>query len=142
MIRRVAKFVGLPRGERALTAKILTVALFVEGGLRLRRFPVLIRLLGLSVERRPDGGVPPSPLDLASLVAAVDRVLRSWPTEGRCLRRSLVLGVLLRRHHPVIRFGVAKQAGRIDAHAWVELGAMPIGEPVDPTLRFVPLNVP
>lgn len=49
------------------------------------------------------------------------RVLGRRPFQSTCLRRSLVLAALLRRWRPALRVGVAKTAGAVAAHAWLEI---------------------
>jgi hypothetical protein len=62
-------------------------------------------------------------------VEAVTRVLRRWPFgDGRCLRRSLALGHGLRRRGTVMRIGVARQDGDVEAHAWIEVGGVSVGD--------------
>ena len=59
-----------------------------------------------------------------------------WPfADGPCLRQSLVTGHVLRRHHPVLRLGVANPDSGLQAHAWVEVDGFPIGE----SSAFTPL---
>jgi hypothetical protein len=62
-------------------------------------------------------------------LTAANWVLRRWIYDATCLRRSLVLGRVLRRHHPILCFGVVED-GDVLAHAWLALdnatiGAMP-----------------
>jgi Transglutaminase-like superfamily len=52
---------------------------------------------------------------------AVDSVMRRWPLGDTCLRRALVLAVLLRQHETVLRIGVAKADHQVKAHAWLEV---------------------
>jgi hypothetical protein len=57
-----------------------------------------------------------------------------------CLEQSLVLAAMLRRRglDAKLRIGARKQAGRFEAHAWVELdGAM-----LDPAAGAMPEFVP
>jgi len=67
-------------------------------------------------------------------------VLRRTPVNGTCLRRALVIADVVRDHHPILRVGVAKPAGRVEAHAWVEI----CGIAIDPMLdrQFTPLRSP
>lgn len=59
-------------------------------------------------------------------VLVARRVLEVVPWDGRCLRRSLVLGVLLRRHSPVLRLGVASRAQGPAFHAWLEVAGLAV----------------
>ena len=49
------------------------------------------------------------------------RALGRRPLRATCLRRSLVLASLLRRHRPALRVGVTKSGGAVAAHAWLEI---------------------
>lgn len=58
-----------------------------------------------------------------------------------CLRQSLLVYFLLRCKGlaPEIKLGVRRQAGTFDAHAWVELDDIVLGQE---NLAHVPLHVP
>ena len=59
--------------------------------------------------------------------AARDRVADAWPfSRGPCLRRTLVLGHLLREHDPALRLGVAGAGDDLNAHAWLEIDGQPL----------------
>jgi hypothetical protein len=59
------------------------------------------------------------------------RVLRRWPLDATCLRRSLLTGWVLRRHAPVLILGVRTEDGQVAAHAWLRVG----GFDLDPGAR-------
>jgi hypothetical protein len=74
-------------------------------------------------------------LDGGPLPAADARVLgalRRWPTS--CLVRSLAGYAALRAAGEEVRFviGVRPGRGELRAHAWLEQGGAPVGEPTDP----------
>jgi hypothetical protein len=50
------------------------------------------------------------------------RLLRRWPLDATCLRRSLLLGWILRAREPLLVLGVRNEDGVIQAHAWIRLG--------------------
>lgn len=52
------------------------------------------------------------------------RLLRWGPFNGTCLRRAVVGGYFLRHRDPLLRIGVTKTAGKVAAHAWVEVGGV------------------
>jgi len=56
---------------------------------------------------------------------------RHSPIATTCLRQSLLLFFLLRRGHmsPEIMIGVRRQGASFDAHAWVRLGGVALGQP-------------
>lgn len=65
------------------------------------------------------------PADLARLEPGERRMLGAlewldgrWFTPMTCLRRALVMGIVLRRRRPVLRLGIT--GGGTTAHAWIE----------------------
>lgn len=117
----------------------------VEASIRWVRVPRLARVLGVTVGTGSDAfaasaratGSPELTGQERRALDAVLRVIRCWPFgTGPCLRESLVLGHLLRVREPMLRFGVARERGRLRAHAWIEIGDRPINDPQG----FVPLR--
>lgn len=72
------------------------------------------------------------------------RAVRRWSpklygTERGCLRRSLVLGFMLRSRHPHLKIGVRRAAdGTLQGHAWIEIE----GYRLDAPTGFLPFDVP
>jgi hypothetical protein len=102
----------------------VAVAIGVEIGLRTVRLPTLARLVGAPLgdaTTEPSG--PPRALDLpvdaARRLRLCVRILRHWPFDEKCLRRSLVCGWRIRTLHPTLVVGVAVVDGDIKAHAWL-----------------------
>lgn len=64
------------------------------------------------------------------------RALRRWPTT--CMVRSLAGYARLRAAGEDVRFviGVRPEGGDLVGHAWLESTDGPLGEPVDPRLRY------
>jgi len=62
---------------------------------------------------------------MARLVAAA---ARHGPYKAKCLPVALALGWLLRRQGIAtdLRLGVRKHAARLEAHAWIEFGGIPL----------------
>ena len=60
------------------------------------------------------------------------------PVRATCLRRSLLLWWLLRRDgiETVLRVGVNRENGTLNAHAWVEYSGRPVNDADDIALRF------
>jgi hypothetical protein len=88
-------------------------------------------------------------LEASADESAVGRLV--WATEAaarhhlypmRCLPKALCLRWLLGRHGIAaeLRIGVARQAGELSAHAWVERRGRPVGEGPGVGERFVPLG--
>lgn len=113
------------------------IAATVEVGLRVARLPRLAAWLGAPLGLEQESPLMPAGGATARLSAterrrlrAAWRVLRHWPFGDTCLRRALVGGHVLRRRKPVLRVGVAKVEGRIQAHAWLEIDGVsldPVG---------------
>ena len=50
------------------------------------------------------------------------RVVKRWPWDKSCLRRSLLLGWILRHRGPDLMIGARSGSdGQIEAHAWIRL---------------------
>lgn len=60
------------------------------------------------------------------------------PVRATCLRQSLLLWWILRRDgiETVVRVGVNREDGKLNAHAWVEYLGRPINDADDIALRF------
>ena len=112
---------------------MLGLAAIVEVGLRTVRLPRLARALGVRLNWAREPSSPPGiPTSLGvedhRQVTNVLRVMRHWPfAEGTCLRQSLMLGRVLKNHHPLLRIGVQGRDGDIVAHAWIELDGVAMG---------------
>ena len=104
------------------------LAVLVELALRLVPLSTVLRLQERVGQHR--GGMTidaAARARLARFAAAPYRVLAS---RGACLRRSLVLGTLLRRRGVPARvcFGVDRRGAALFAHAWVAAGDLRIGD--------------
>ena len=112
--------------ELGSLARLAMLALAAEVGIRVLPLPVVARLLDVSLAKPVDRpGVATLP-DLSAAEVRGIRMARAlmhrWPWgRGVCLRRSLLLGHVLRRHDPWLRVGVAREDERIRAHAWLEI---------------------
>lgn len=149
--------------ERWSSLQVLTLWAGTELALHRFSLPVVCRALGVelgaeSVELGAEGGAAPAeealansdprerPLELERRIQRamqqVDRVLRTARPRSACLRRSLLLGYLLRDLDPVLRIGVARADGAFEAHAWLEVARVPVPEPghVPGRRSFVPLR--
>lgn len=71
----------------------------------------------------------------------VDLARRYHLSKHTCLRRALVLQrLLLRQCVPtVLRFGVRKEGGQLQAHAWLEYQGRPVSDREALSGRFIPL---
>ena len=68
------------------------------------------------------GGVVMHTAEEGRWLRNAQRVFKRWPLDRSCLRRSLILGWILRAHEPGIVLGVRHHDGAIAAHAWVRIG--------------------
>lgn len=140
MIRGIRR---LSAAEWRDVATTLSIAVVVEVGLRLLKLPTLTRLLHVSMEAEEApvrAGDHPAiailPRRDAQRLLIVYRVMRRWPYDEKCLRRSLVAAVQIRKHSPAVVIGVSLVGGEVKAHAWLRLD----GTDLDPTARdFQPL---
>ena len=115
----------------------LSAALFIPVALAVLSLPNTLALC----DRWP--GSAPLPHPPGSLAVRV----RRWLAHGRgpwtssCLTRSLVLYVMLRQHGYDPRFcvGVAGSHREFDAHAWVTLGGLPVGDRPGVPATYTPL---
>jgi Transglutaminase-like superfamily len=122
------------------TLVALGLAAAVELGLRTVRLERLATAFGVPVtwDDTPDPSTsdPALPAWAARRQAAVERVMDRWPGGGTCLRRSLISGQRLRALGPSLRIGVARDAGELRAHAWIEIDGASLDSDV---ARFEPL---
>ena len=136
--RRFRRLISLSREERALFRRswfLLPIAL-----IQLRFRSVLQtqeRLERMTARADEVRGLEPQ--RVAELVAAA---ARAHLIPIRCLPRSLVLQQLLRRggHDAELCFGVAREGTDLLAHAWVEVGGVPLAEPAALDERFSSLE--
>lgn len=115
-------------------AGLAALAGLVEIGLRTFSLPGLCALLGIRTGTElPGSGGPALSREQLHRVTRwsrrVDSVVGRGPARGRCLRRSLMLGYLVRDLEPTLRIGVARHASTIEAHAWLEVAGEPLAEP-------------
>lgn len=121
-MRKLAKFLGLTGSQRLIFLQALVMLPLVTAGVRmagLRRIQAL--LAHASPRARGDAE------EIARLVMAA---ARNGPCRASCLARSLALQWFLRRRgiDTQLRLGVRKQAGRLEAHAWLERQGLPLVE--------------
>ncbi len=121
---RVTSLVALGPRCWPFVLRVAATAAAVELAVRTLPLPAVSRFAGVPLAVGPErpgdawAAIPDRDRRRAELAL---RVLRGRPFRATCLRRALVLGVLLRRHHPALRVGVAKAAGTVAAHAWLEV---------------------
>lgn len=115
--------------------------LVFDAGLRTRPFPVL-QAYARRLSNHP--AAPPGQTEgwILALKNAVDRACTNHLYPMTCLRRSLTLQKMLAQRGIAaeLKIGVYKEAGVLNAHAWVEVQGRPVGEPEKVTDRYIPLR--
>lgn len=125
------EFADLIVAQWYLLAALWTVRHRPKGGL-LRALP----------DGQPAGGVRDD-ARLERLAVAVDRVARFGLFRPTCLVRAVALERQIRRANAgpaVVRVGVSQVAGKLLAHAWIELEGQVIGDEQARVRRFTPLH--
>lgn len=68
---------------------------------------------------------------------AIALIAERMPTRPRCLPRALLLAALLRRRGIAADLCLGTRiTGAFDAHAWIEMGGVPVGESADLDTRY------
>ena len=145
IIGKLRVFRLLARAERWLTIEALLLPIAIPLGFHLFGVPrtqAWVRRWALVRKRRstPSNAT----IDIRMACRAQRRVARATGFRGPCLVRSLTLwAMLLRRGLEVnLRVGFRKRAGKIEGHAWVEHGEVPINEAESETRTFVVYEQP
>jgi hypothetical protein len=143
-MRDLAKLRALSANERRLLAAALAATPVVAGGLALLGFRRTRDLLARWPRAVPRALTPEECRSRAELVARIVGIAAGrGPVRATCLRRSLLVGWLLRRDgiETVLRIGVNRDDGRFRAHAWIEHDGRPVGDDPDVARRFTPFTV-
>lgn len=93
----------------------------------------------------PAGAMTPGLLDSAREIARLEQAAaRHLFFRANCLEQSLTLWWLLQRRGIAaeLRIGARKEAGRFEAHAWVEFGGAVLNDAGEEHLHFVPFDGP
>ena len=131
MGRLFARFVALPVYEQRLLVGLMAALPGIALLVRVRGVAGTAQLL-----ERASGSAPRREADAADTHAA-QRLAELASIAGRrgvftatCLPQALLIEWILRRRglSPELRVGVRKQADAIDAHAWVELDGVALGQ--------------
>lgn len=136
---RARTFVAIgPSGWRRMAHTLMT-ARRIERSLAYEPLADTARRFGARLSFAP----PCRPVeDIAPMTRAEQRAigialstLRRAPVNGTCLRRALVMSDILRARDPLLRVGVAKRAGEVTAHAWVEIAGVAMDPMADVEYR-------
>lgn len=125
-----------PLQKLGLAAEIIATYPRVRWLLWRRDLPDAVAVL----RRHPDADTPPTGANSNGLHRqgrhlgrAAGRTLALLPADSRCLARSLVLLALLARRHIEARLVIGARHGPdFGAHAWIELGGVPLLDPGPP----------
>lgn len=139
-MRRIGSFLRLPPAQRASLLRAALVVVAIRLALWVLPFRTLMRILPRAPRAGGDG--PEGAVDDATraCVRAVAKVGAHVP-RASCLTRALAAQVLLARggRGSELRFGVARGAEGLEAHAWlVRGGEVVIGDRED-LARYRPL---
>ena len=140
----LAKLRALTGPERRLLLFCLLATPLVSAGLATVGFK---RMHALMARRsRPRGTRFPTAQAAEDHARSSARVVAiaagRGPVRATCLRRSLLLWWLLKRDgiETVVRIGVNRESGTLNAHAWVEYLGRPLNDDADIALRFPAFN--
>jgi Transglutaminase-like superfamily len=143
-IHRSQTFWSLTSAEREIAwaaARGLTATWL---GLRFLGFRRWKEFVERRVERANAGAVQPriSAVAAQRIVQLEEAAARNLPFKTNCLEQSLVLWPLLRRRgfSAELKFGARKDAGKFEAHAWVELDGEALNNDSEENRGFVPFD--
>lgn len=135
------RFRGLHARRRQLLplAKAVVVLALITATLPLLGYRRTLGLLQRCRRPKHPGGADDS--DVADAVSAVDRAARLLGGRITCLPRACALLLLLnqRGHQARISFGARWVDGNLEAHAWVEVAGIPVGNRTPVASDFMPL---
>ncbi len=137
----------LTAAERKLLLQALVLLPVVHGCLKCLGYFRLVSFMEarLPLARKP-GGSPFAEMQPRAAAAArmVSIAAFSGPYRAGCLRRSLVLVILLRRQgiEGELVFGTRRIAQSLEAHAWVEIQGIVINDHPHIRQQYTPLEVP
>jgi hypothetical protein len=123
-------------------AQAWTALLAADLGLRAFPFARMARAPRVSPPEPPEGA--PEAKTVGRLAWATAAAARHHLYPMPCLPRALTLRWLLARHGIAaeLRIGVARRAGELAAHAWVEWQGRALGEPAGTADELRPLEAP
>jgi hypothetical protein len=136
----------LESGDRRLARETAAALLGIRIGLRvggLRRCKELLVRLAPLRTAGASAGLPAGAMEVARRVAAIqEAVSRHLPWQASCLEKSLVLWWQLGRGGIAaeLRIGARKEAGRFEAHAWVESGNVVLNDSSETHMHFAPFD--
>jgi Transglutaminase-like superfamily len=144
-VRTWRGFWRLSKSSRRVALEAAAALAATKAGVRLAGFRHWKGLLVRLTPHTPDSTTPlePSRIETARKIARVQAaVSRHLIFCANCLEQSLVLWWILRRRGipAELRIGARSEAGRFEAHAWVELGSAVLNDSGDAHLHFAPFD--
>jgi hypothetical protein len=141
------KFRNRPPEDRKLILRAALILPLTEIGLRLFGFRQWKKIIEkFSLPSRPAQSLPETVQIEAALraVRAVRSVELHGPTTPNCLERSMTLWWLLRRDgvNGELHIGARKESGRLEAHAWVELGGQVLNDGAEVHQHYARFDAP
>jgi hypothetical protein len=140
---QLGKLIRLAAAERRLLANALVLVAAMRLALWLLPFRAVRSLVAAWSKRGSNGAPDPA---VAARIAWAVTVSSRYVPGATCLTQALAAKLLLRRNRQpaVVRIGVARsEAGKFEAHAWVESdGKIIVGGPEARLERYVSLGRP
>lgn len=133
----------LPPDERRALATLLVLVPALHVAIKVSGYPRVRAWIDRASRPREDRTDESTAAMLENAYGLASRRLAArpwWP--GNCLSRSLAVLWRLRRHgiDAMLRLGVHRSDGGLDAHAWIEIDGRVINDRNDVSDRFAPLN--
>ena len=142
-MKRLLKFLRLPPDDRRILAQALII---------LPLTPLTLRLMGLRRSQRAFSYfLPHSPAQKTKqptltralhISQLINLAARRGICSATCLQRSLALWWLLRQEgmRSELYIGTRKVAGKLDAHAWIEIDGVVLNDSSDVRHRYEPFD--
>jgi hypothetical protein len=127
--------------ERTIFVQAMVLLPLASVALRLWRFQLIYKSLKEATSLQEDKAQEESLPEAQRTARMVDAAAHRVPYDATCLRRSLVLWWLLRRHgiDSRLRIGVRREKEGIVAHAWVECQECVLNDLADISQYYEPL---
>lgn len=139
------KFVHFTWQEKKLLLQALLLLPLVHALLALSGYRRLVRFIQEKISVRPSKDLltQDEKIQRASAMARLVSIAATYGIlRATCLRRSLVLLILLRRQgiSAQLCFGARRNSQALEAHAWVEVDGVVVNDRHDIRQQFAPLG--
>ena len=144
-MKKLRKLIGLNPGDRRTLAHAMILLPLMALALRLtglrRSQSIFSRIIPHNSARKPEQSEAAltQALRISQLVGLA---VRHGIYPANCLQQSLALWWLLRRQgiRSELYIGTRKEAGRLDAHAWIEIEGVVLNDSSDVRHRYEPFD--